>query len=200
MPKSFSESERAWLKARLIEEAQACLALYGIRRTTVDELCRRVNIPKGTFYLFYASKELLFFDVFCALHDAFQQKLLADIAVLDQGVDADKLTDIIYSLYQSLDGSYLLTLATSGELELLFRKLPPELSKQHAEQDDFRMDELVSRVPGMKTDNIQVYSAALRGIFISLLHKREVGADVFDEALRIMIRGVVSQMFAGQKP
>jgi AcrR family transcriptional regulator len=200
MPKSFSESERAWLKERLIDEAQACLALFGIRRTTVDELCRRVNIPKGTFYLFYASKELLFFDVFCALHDAFQHKLLADIAVLDQGVDADTLTDIIYSLYQSLDGSYLLTLATSGELELLFRKLPPALSKQHAEQDDFRVDELVSRVPGMKKENVRIYSAALRGIFITLLHKKEVGEDVFDEALRIMIRGVVSQMFAGQKP
>jgi AcrR family transcriptional regulator len=191
MPKSFSESERAWLKERLIDEAQACLALFGIRRTTVDELCRRVNIPKGTFYLFYASKELLFFDVFCALHDAFQHKLLADIAVLDQGVDADTLTDII---------SYLLTLATSGELELLFRKLPPALSKQHAEQDDFRVDELVSRVPGMKKENVRIYSAALRGIFITLLHKKEVGEDVFDEALRIMIRGVVSQMFAGQKP
>ncbi|MDW7658635.1 MAG: TetR/AcrR family transcriptional regulator [Bacillota bacterium] len=200
MPKSFSDSERSWLKDRLLKEAEACLALYGIRKTTVDELCRRVNIPKGTFYLFYASKELLFFDVFSALHDAFQQKLMADIAVLDNGVDADQLTDIIYSLYQSLDGSYLLKLATSGELELLFRKLPPELNRLHAEQDDFRVDELVSRVPGMKKENVRIYSAALRGIFITLLHKREVGEDVFDEALHIMIRGVVAQMFAGQKP
>lgn len=200
MPRSFSDNERDWLKTRLKEEAQACLALYGIRRTTVDELCRRVNIPKGTFYLFYASKELLFFDVFCELHDAFQHRLLADIASIDSGVDADRLTDIIFSLYRSLDDSYLLKLATNGELELLFRKLPPELSKLHAEQDDFRVDELVSRVPGMKKENVRIYSAALRGIFITLLHKREVGDDVYDEALRIMIRGVVTQMFTWHKP
>ncbi|WP_286081321.1 TetR/AcrR family transcriptional regulator [Parablautia intestinalis] len=38
---------------------------YSIRcpATTVDEIVKRVNIPKGTFYLFYKSKELLLFEV-----------------------------------------------------------------------------------------------------------------------------------------
>ena len=46
-----------------MEEANACLAAYGIRKTTVDELVRRVGIPKGTFYLFYESKGRLIRDV-----------------------------------------------------------------------------------------------------------------------------------------
>lgn len=64
MPKSYSEQEREYIKTRLKEEAAKCLAQYGVRRTTVDEIVKRVNIPKGTFYLFYKSKELLLFDVF----------------------------------------------------------------------------------------------------------------------------------------
>jgi len=195
MPKTFSDSERTYIKERLMEEAKQCLAVYGIRKTTVDELVRRVRIPKGTFYLFYKSKELLFFDVFCALHDEFQAKMLAEVAVLKDGMDAEKLTDIIYRLYKSLDGSFLLKLMTDGELELLFRRLPPELAKLHAEKDDFRVEELVALVPSLKTEKIKVFSAAIRGIFISLLYKREVGEAVFDEALRVMIRGVVIQMF-----
>lgn len=197
MPKTFSNSERDYIKRRLIEEAKECLSLYGMRKTTVDELVKRVKIPKGTFYLFYESKELLFFDVFCILHDEFQEKIVAEISVLKDGMDAGKLSDIFFRLYKTLDGSYLLKLITSGEMELLFRKLTPELSKLHAEKDDFRVEELVSLVPNMKADNIRIFSAALRGIFISLLHKQEVGEDVFDEALRIMIRGVVIQMFEG---
>ncbi|MFH1513530.1 MAG: helix-turn-helix domain-containing protein, partial [Bacillota bacterium] len=59
MPKSFSDAERAYIKERLLREAEACLAAYGVRKTTVDELVRRAGIPKGTFYLFYASKEAL---------------------------------------------------------------------------------------------------------------------------------------------
>lgn len=62
MPKTFTDKEREYIKKRLMEEAQDCLRLYGIRKTTVDELVKRANIPKGTFYLFYDSKELLFYD------------------------------------------------------------------------------------------------------------------------------------------
>jgi AcrR family transcriptional regulator len=39
--------EREYIKKRLMEEAQDCLRLYGIRKTTVDELVKRANIPKG---------------------------------------------------------------------------------------------------------------------------------------------------------
>ncbi len=31
----------------------------GVKKTTVDELVKRVGIPKGTFYLFYPSKDCL---------------------------------------------------------------------------------------------------------------------------------------------
>ncbi|MDD2294949.1 MAG: TetR/AcrR family transcriptional regulator [Eubacteriales bacterium] len=198
MPKTFSDSERAYIRERLMEEGKACLSLYGIRRTTVDELVKRVKIPKGTFYLFYESKDLLFFEIFCTLHDEMQEKLLAELAVLEGDMDADTLTNLFFSLYKSLDDSFLLNLITSGELELLFRKLPPEAVKQHAEMDDFRVEELVSLVPNLKAQDIRVFSAAMRGIFISLLHKREVGEEVFDEALRVMLRGVVLQMFEGE--
>lgn len=56
MPKSYSEQEWEYIRKRLKEEAAKCLARYGARRTTVDEIVKRVNIPKGTFYLFYKSK------------------------------------------------------------------------------------------------------------------------------------------------
>jgi hypothetical protein len=39
--------------------------------------------------------------------------------------------------------------------------------------------------------------AALRGIFLAMLHKHEIGDEIFDEALKIMIHGVVMQMFGG---
>jgi hypothetical protein len=49
----------------------------------------------------------------------------------------------------------------------------------------------------MKTEKIPVYSAAIRGIFVSMLHRKEIGEEVFDDALKIMIYGVVAQMFEG---
>ncbi|NLE25876.1 MAG: TetR/AcrR family transcriptional regulator [Clostridiaceae bacterium] len=195
MPKSFSDSERVHIKQRLMQEAKQCLSRYGIKKTTVDELVKRVNISKGAFYLFYDSKELLFFDVLCAFQDEIKQRLLFEIKNINERIDAEKLTDIIFGLYKMVEGSSILKFMLDEEIELLIRKLPPEIAEKHAVEDDFSLEQLVCLIPDMNTDRVPAFSAALRGIFLSMLHKHEIGEDVFDDALRIMIKGVVTQMF-----
>ncbi len=199
MPKALSEIERTYIKNRLLKEARESMLRHGIKKTTVDDLVKRVGIPKGTFYLFYESKELLLFDVFCALHDEYQEKIMDEIKQIQGEINADNLTDLIFNMYKLMDQSDIAQLMAGGEIEMLFRKLPPEISKQHAEEDKFRVEELVSMVPNMDSDRIEVFSAALRGVFLAILNKREVGEAVFDDALRVMIRGVVIQMFKGDQ-
>jgi len=198
MPKSFSENERAYIKKRLMEEAKSCLSQYGIRKTTVDELVKRVNIPKGTFYLFYDSKELLFYDVLCEFHDEMHEKLLAEAAAIQDDITPVKLTDLIMGLYKMVDESFLLRFLSENEMELLLRKLPPETVEKHALDDNFSVEQLFMAAPQLKGKNIEAFSAALRGIFMTLLYKNEIGENVFDDALRILVYGVVLQMFEGE--
>lgn len=194
MPKTFTENEREYISERLMSEAQKCLALYGIRKTTVDELVRRVNIPKGTFYLFYESKDRLLFDVILRFNDAVQADLIKEVSSLSGGMNADELTDLIVGFYRRLDDSFIPKLIQDGELEFFMRTLPPELSKLHAEHDASGVRELLSKIPGMQPQRAEVFSAALRSIFLSLLHKSEIGEDIYDDTLRVLIRGVVLQM------
>lgn len=195
MPKTFSESERTYIKERLREEAKTCLTQFGLRKTTVDEIVRRVNIPKGTFYLFYESKELLFFEVFSAFHNEIQDELIAEIKALQGGMNAEKLTALIWKLYKKVEDSFMLRFLADGEMELLIRKLPPEVARIHNTRDDLNVEKLLSLAPGLRTDKTKAFSAALRGIFLVMLHRQEIGEEIFDEALKIMIQGVVSQMF-----
>ena len=198
MPKSFTESEKAYIRDRLIQEAETCLALYGIRKTTVDELVHRAGIPKGTFYLFYESKEALIFDTILKLNADVQQKLLHILAGMDAKPDAEQLTDIIFGLYQSLDGSFLLKLIENGELEFLMQKAPPEVTQVNVLEDDDMITQLMMLFPETNATNSQLYSAALRGTFLMFLHKKEIAYEPFDELLRFLIRGIVLQMFGGQ--
>jgi AcrR family transcriptional regulator len=195
MPKTFTDKEREYIKKRLMEEAQDCLRLYGIRKTTVDELVKRANIPKGTFYLFYDSKELLFYDVLCSVHDELHADLRRRLEALDEPAAADQVTELVLGLYKKVEASFLYKFITGGDLELLMRRLPPEVARAHAEKDDFSMEQLIAMAPGIKGDSIKKYSAAMRAIFLSVLHKHEIGEEVFEDALRLMIRGVVMQMF-----
>jgi AcrR family transcriptional regulator len=200
MPKTFSENERKNIKRRLTEEAKLCLAQFGVKKTTVDELVKRVNIPKGTFYLFYESKELLFFDVICEFHNEVQKNLMTDIAAVKGAFDAKSFTELLLKYYKAVEGSFMLKLMTDGDMELIMRKLPEDVVKAHTEKDDFNIENLIYIIPGIKAAdiNIKAISAALRGIFLSMLHKHEIGEDVFDGALKIMLYGVAVQFFEGE--
>ena len=195
MPKALTEKERAYVKKRLMEEAESCLLKFGVRKTTVDELVRRVHIPKGTFYLFYESKELLFYDVVLAFHGEIQEELMKRLGMLAEHVTPDTLADIIFEFYKKVESSFLYPLMMSGEIELLMQKIPQDMMEAHAQSDDMQVEQLVQLVPNIRADKIPHYSAALRAIFLSMLHKREVGEQVFADALYILIRGVVMQMF-----
>lgn len=198
MPKTFSGTERAHIKKRLLEEAEVCLAQYGMRRTSVDELVRRANIPKGTFYLFYPSKEMLFFEAVNNLHDRIQTDLLLQLNELRGNISVDSVTDLIFKFYKQVDSTFMFSFIASGELDLLLRKLPEEVAEVHLQKDDFNMERLLSLLPGTRTDDtVKIFGAALRAIFLMASHRREIGEDVFDDTIRVMLRGVIAQLLEG---
>lgn len=195
MPKSYSEQEREYIKKRLKEEAAKCLAQYGVRRTTVDEIVKRVNIPKGTFYLFYKSKELLLFDAIEEQHDIVTHELyqaISDIAV--QELSAEKLTDVIFKFYKMTEKMPILKQLDLGEMELLTRKLPQEIVEEHLQDDTNMIEEMFSLLPIKKEINIQVMSAVFHAIYYATLHKVEIGEENYDAALRALIYGIVRQV------
>jgi len=194
MPKTLSESERAYIKERLKTETEKCLASYGIRKTTIDELVKRVGIPKGTFYLFYESKEQLLYEVIMDFDKKAQEQLLQEVTALPGVPDVDAFTDIILRFYRQIDNSFLPRLMQNGELEYFMRTVPPELSRQHAERDNEAMQRMFAAFPGMQSERAAVLSAAFRGVFMTLLFKNEIGAEIYEDALRVLVRGVALQL------
>ena len=195
MPKCYSDQEREYIKKRLKEEAAACMGQFGIRRTTVDELVKRVNIPKGTFYLFYKSKELLLFDVIQEQHELVNQKLYQAISeVADQSFSAEKLTDMIFEFYKMTEEMPIFRLMDSQEIELLVRKLPREVVEAHLQDDTDTIQKMFALIPVKKEVDVKVMSAAFHAIYYATLHKKEIGEEEYDQALRMLIYGVVTQI------
>lgn len=194
MPKSYSEQERDYIRKRLKEEAAKCLALYGVRRTTVDEIVKRVNIPKGTFYLFYKSKELLLFEVIQEQQENINRELYQAISnISDRLFSAEKLTDVIFEFYKMTEKMQVLKRLDAGEVELLARKLPREIVEEHFQDDTDTIEKMFSLLPVKKDVDIKVISAAFHAIYFATLHKAEIGGEQYDEALRVLIYGIVMQ-------
>ena len=194
MPKSYSEQEREYIKKRLKEEAAKCLAQYGVRRTTVDEIVKRVNIPKGTFYLFYKSKELLLFEAIQEQHEIVNRALYQALSnIADTGFSAEKLTDAIFEFYKMTEKMPILKMLDLGEVELLARKLPREIVEEHLQDDTDTIEKMFALLPIKKEVDIKVISAVFHAIYYATLHKSEIGEEQYDEALRTLIYGIVIQ-------
>lgn len=196
MPRSYSEKERESIVSDLRFHAAQCLKQYGVKKTTVDELVRRARIPKGTFYLFYGSKEELLFEVLLQWHDSLQTEFLKHLEACGHPVSADDLTDVFFDLCQQVQETGLITILSNGEVEALMRRLPEELVLEHLSHDDDSVESLMVAL-GLPKERIErtakAFSAAFRGVFFMLLFRHEIGDD-FDSALRLSIRGLAIQM------
>lgn len=127
MPKSYSDQEKEYIIRRLKDEAMNCMSVYGIRRTTVDELVRRVRIPKGTFYLFYDSKEQLLFEALMEFHEKIETQLLQRVERMSgREPEVEAITDLLMDFFRQADEAPVIRLMNSGELEILARKLPQD--------------------------------------------------------------------------
>lgn len=195
-PKSFSDQERAAIDQRLRAAAAECLDRYGVRKTTVDELVRRANIPKGTFYLFYPSKEVLFYSLFLEFHGRIQQGFMARLAQAGAGLGWREFADALLSMCREAEDTFLLPLMTGDGLELILRKLPAELVAEHQQTDDGSVEQLFALLPQLAGKDPEAYSAALRGVAMLYVHRREIGGDHFDDALKITIYGICRQLFS----
>ena len=195
MPKRYSDEEKAYIVRRLKEEAAKCLDQYVIRRTTVDELVGRVKIPKGTFYLFFPSKELLFFQVILELHHKLETQLLDTVSGLDrERLTPEALADVFFQFFKTAEKMPILKMIHSDEVELLARRLPRDVLEEHLNQDHSIVERLFSALAVDSDKDTAVYSAAFRELFFATLHKEELEDKHYDEALKLLLRGLAIQL------
>ena len=70
---AFSAEENAAIRETLLREARRCAVTLGLRKTSVEQLTEAAGISKGLFYKYFASKELLFFEVLEDIHSEVYQ-------------------------------------------------------------------------------------------------------------------------------
>ena len=143
MPKTYSEKERTAIIRRLKKEADRLIREKGVKKTTVDELVQRAGIPKGTFYLFYPSKEMLFFELTQDLHDQVDDHINKGMEKIldgrspdeaDLSEKTDEVTDVILGAINITMKSSLRVMLQPESMALILDKLPKDVLKKHMEE------------------------------------------------------------------
>ncbi len=187
LAKGFSKRERKIIKNELLVKGKDLFERYGLKRTRIKDLTEAVGIAMGSFYLFYNSKEELFFDILEREEEKIHNILLKDI---DNITSEDVLKSFFQKAFKIIEKStFLKQLLVGDEYQALLRKLPEERIKKHIEEDEKSLIPLIKELQNkgiIINEKIEVITGLFRGIFILLLHKKEIGEDIFEEVLELL--------------
>jgi len=195
-PRAFTETEKLVVRENLIQAATRYLSTTGIRKTSVEELAKAVNISKGAFYSFYESKELLFLDALereqQKLHDAVIEGILGDRDRRRGFVTA------IGRVYRDFVAKPWLLGFTPQDYGALLRRIPMDRIRRHIELDDDSARRMRDALGEGIHIEPELLSAALRMLFFGVLHRGEVGENLTDAAFELLIEALADRLFGEQ--
>lgn len=177
MARSFTDAEKNNIRKKLIVECEKNWANYGYKKTSIDELCTKVGISKGAFYLFFDSKELLF----CSVLDNIQERLILMIdGTLSKKPTKVDICQMLKQIYLEYDKTNILTQRNSPEFATFLNRAPEEWKeKSKIISDDFIMETIFN-----SNLKLKIKKQKAMGIFNALLcivaNKELIGSDHYD--------------------
>lgn len=192
MPKIYTQEEKDRIRDSLRREACTCLSLYGVKKTTVDELVHRATIPKGTFYLFYKNKEELFFDVLVNFSSRMETLYLQMLQELDENHIVTSLTDVFFEMAIRFYHEGIFRFLSHGEMELVERRLDESRLEEAKVINHEMIRNLFSYFAIDDEDDIRSFTDGYMSLLYTMLHAGEI--PNYEKTLRFLIRGLVLQM------
>ena len=162
MPRSFSNTEKQDIRAKLIAECKKSWCVYGYKKTSIGELCAKVGISTGAFYLFYNSKEALFCDVM----DDFQKSTMRMYdEELSSPPQKEEICKVLKKLYLEYAENDIITKRHTPDYKSLLNKLPKEWLKQHKAKSE----EILSSTLFSPKTKLKICKEKAHGIIDTLL-------------------------------
>lgn len=181
MPRAFNEKEKQYIHIRLVSEGKALLERHGIQKTTVEDITKACGISKGAFYLFYDSKEELFFEICESVENEFRTEIFKNV-FQDRLPAKDSFRKFLELIFKRYDETPLLRSVSQGDFNYMIRNLPPKKAKAHQKRDDTFSEEfyLKWREFGIfKNVDPKGFAGLLKLLFYLILHKQNYTSAEF---------------------
>ena len=195
MPRAFNERERNIIKERIRKAAASLMIRNGVRHTTIDAIVKSAMIPKGTFYLFYDTKEELLFEVLESEHEQMEKAIFEQISKVNpSSINPDSATELIYSFYKMVDEHPLLATISQEDVTLISQRLPEERIIKHLEEDRNMSAKLMRFLPLKDGITVETVSSSLHAVYFTMLYLKETADDKIEELLKLIIKVIMIQI------
>jgi AcrR family transcriptional regulator len=189
MPKGFSEREKTLIRAQLLAKGRELFATQGVRKANVEDLTRAANISKGAFYLFYNSKEELFFEILAQFEDEYHARLL-EAAARPGASPRQRVNDMLTQAFAAWRTNPLFTNFNQEEYAYVLRKLPEELVQVNLNKDEIFVEQLLGlwREQGVQVEcDPALFLGLMRALFFMSLHEQDFGPGAYPDVIAFFI-------------
>ncbi len=194
MARRFNEEEREYIKDKLMTAGREWFGKFGLKKTSVEELTKAVGIAQGSFYIFYGSKEELYFEIM-EQEEARIRKAMEEKLNNNGPMTKLKLREFLGEAFRAADESvFVKQMHEDGVLEMVLRKLPKEKLEQNftGDKDALLPSILKWQEQGLIVKaNPETLVSMIRALFTLTLHRKEIGEHQFDATLQLMLDVIV---------
>ncbi|WP_051599239.1 hypothetical protein [Metaclostridioides mangenotii] len=136
------------------------------------------------------------FDILLEAHEMIEESLISSLSEYrEKFITVDEMTNIIFYHPKLTNETPILKLLTTGEIDLLISKLPKEVVEAHLTYDKTNIKDILNIFLNIKKDvDPNVLSSAFKSLFITMLHKREIGKKEYYKSLKMLTKGLVIQI------
>ncbi|HYF65241.1 MAG TPA: TetR/AcrR family transcriptional regulator [Herpetosiphonaceae bacterium] len=200
MPRGFTEQEKSSIRAALIGKGRELFTLYGLKKTSIDDLARAAGISKGAFYIFYDSKEALLIEIIEQFEAAYFNRVLQSIA----GVGAagrEEIAGVLKRMVIDWQTDPMFKHMGREDLELLMRKLPPEKTQAALLDDVAFAEQMIAAWSEVGLDiacGPEMLASLLRALFFVNLHQEDFVAAVYPAMIDALIGLVAGYLTGGR--
>ncbi|WP_010275588.1 TetR/AcrR family transcriptional regulator [Paenibacillus senegalensis] len=192
MARKFSDHEKERIRGRLMEAGKQCFGLYGLKKTSIEQLTKAAGIAQGTFYLFFPSKEELYFELLELEEERVRQQLLEETEESGRRMDKETLVRFLRKSVSVMgENPFFRQLYEDDVMEQLVRKLPAEKLAAHFDKDADIAMPFVRRWQEegwLTTQRPEIIVSLIRSLVLLTLQKRLIGEEVFDETMELLIQ------------
>lgn len=199
MARKFADHEKEQIRAKLQEHGRELFSKYGLKKTSIEEITKSVGIAQGSFYLFYSSKEELYFDLLEREEEDIQRKLASNFG--NDRPTRQTWSKFLKEAIRLIDENpFIRQIYLENQYELLMRKLPMERLEKHFQKD-------LAQLPMIRQwqqkgwiihEKPEVIISLLRGLILLTLHKKEMG-EYYEETMDLFIRFIVQGLIPGEE-
>ena len=145
IPRAFNKQESVEIRTSLKANAHQLFVSQGVLKTSIEQITSAAAIAKGSFYKFYASKELLFFELLEETQNAIRTPLIT-IKSKQQTPDRQQLERLLHKMFEQISNDPLIQyMGQDKELLAIRRKVPAETLIAHQQDDQDFIDALIMR-------------------------------------------------------